>query len=115
MGIFFLEIFCLMFFVQVWFALTLEWDWGAVGELEPVWSCQSSVVEPKISPAPFVMAIEMEPHVDGGGHRDGASDAGEGARGVPECIGEYGSRGAGGWDAGVWWQAREHRFGVGFI
>ena len=54
----------------------------------------------------------MEPHVDGGGHRDGASDAGEGAGGVPGGIGECGSRWADGqwdWDAGGWWRAREHR------
>ena len=38
------------------------------------------------------MAIEMEPHVDGVGHGDGASDAGEGAEGVPGGIGEYGGR-----------------------
>ena len=33
----------------------------------------------------------MEPHVDGGGHRDGASDAGEGAGGAPGGIGGMGA------------------------
>ena len=50
-----------MFFVQVWFALTLEGDWGAVVELElEWWSCQSTSVEPKISPVPFRLLSHYE-------------------------------------------------------
>ena len=41
-GKFFLGIIWVMFFVQVWFALTLEGDWGAVVELE--WCGAASIV-----------------------------------------------------------------------